>query len=332
MSWVSAPFTDRPRKTSAPSMASARVRASVSTAWADFHWFMPFVAAAVDHARCCRPRCSSRARTPMAFISSSEAMPAAPAPHSTSLMSSSLRPVMCAGVDQAGRRDDRRAVLVVVEHRDVEQLLQLGLDAEALGALDVLQIDAAEGDADVLDHGDDLVGVLGGNLDVDGIDVGEALEQHRLAFHHRLGGQGAQVAQAQDRGAVGDHRHQVALGGVVVGEVRIARRSPAPAPPRPANRPGDRSRWVAIGLVATTAILPGVGYLWNARASSSVKVRFSASLMGRQSSRKECGGRRRPGEKARTLVAETSADNQRGAIFIAGCSTDRRPQAAPPSR
>ena len=41
MSWLTAPFTETPRKTSAPTMASASVRASVSTAWADFHWFMP---------------------------------------------------------------------------------------------------------------------------------------------------------------------------------------------------------------------------------------------------------------------------------------------------
>ena len=43
MSGVSAPLADRPRNTSQPSMASARVRALVSTAWADFHWFMPSV-------------------------------------------------------------------------------------------------------------------------------------------------------------------------------------------------------------------------------------------------------------------------------------------------
>jgi hypothetical protein len=43
MSSVSAPLTDSPKTTSAPSMASASVRASVSTAWADFHWFMPSV-------------------------------------------------------------------------------------------------------------------------------------------------------------------------------------------------------------------------------------------------------------------------------------------------
>ena len=43
ISGVSAPLADRPKNTSAPSSASASVRASVSTAWADFHWFMPSV-------------------------------------------------------------------------------------------------------------------------------------------------------------------------------------------------------------------------------------------------------------------------------------------------
>ena len=42
MSWVTASFTESPMKTSAPSTASARVRANVLVAWADFHWFMPF--------------------------------------------------------------------------------------------------------------------------------------------------------------------------------------------------------------------------------------------------------------------------------------------------
>ena len=41
MSRSTAPFADRPKNTSAPAMASARVRASVATAWPDFHWFMP---------------------------------------------------------------------------------------------------------------------------------------------------------------------------------------------------------------------------------------------------------------------------------------------------
>ena len=56
---------------------------------------------------------------------------------------------------------------------------------------------------------------------VDRIDVGEALEQHRLAFHHRLGGERPEIAEAEDRRAVGDHRHHVAAGGVVEGERRV---------------------------------------------------------------------------------------------------------------
>ena len=41
ISGVSAPFMESPKKTSAPFMTSASVRASVVAAWADFHWFMP---------------------------------------------------------------------------------------------------------------------------------------------------------------------------------------------------------------------------------------------------------------------------------------------------
>jgi hypothetical protein len=41
MSWLTAPLTESPKKTSEPAIASSRVRALVSTAWADFHWFMP---------------------------------------------------------------------------------------------------------------------------------------------------------------------------------------------------------------------------------------------------------------------------------------------------
>ena len=52
------------------------------------------------------------------------------------------------------------------------------------------------------------------DLDVEHVDAGELLEQHRLAFHHRLGGERADVAQAQHRGAVGDHADQVAARGV----------------------------------------------------------------------------------------------------------------------
>jgi hypothetical protein len=112
-------------------------------------------------------------------------------------------------------------MLVIMEDRDVEQVLQLGFNPEAVGAGDVFKIDAAEGRADVADDLDEGVGVGGGHLDVERIQIREPLEQNRLAFHHRLGGERSKVAKAQDGGAVGDDPDEVTLRGVVVGRVRI---------------------------------------------------------------------------------------------------------------
>ncbi|MNZ60426.1 hypothetical protein D3C78_784950 [compost metagenome] len=112
-------------------------------------------------------------------------------------------------------------MLVIVEHWDVALFDQCALDLEALRRLDVFQVDAAEGDGDALDGIDEGLRALGVDFDVEHIDTGEALEQHALAFHDRLGGQRAEVAQAENRGAVGNHRHQVALAGVLEGQLGI---------------------------------------------------------------------------------------------------------------
>ena len=47
------------------------------------------------------------------------------------------------GVDQSGGRNDGCAVLVVMENGDIHQLAQAALDDEAVGRLDVFQVDAA---------------------------------------------------------------------------------------------------------------------------------------------------------------------------------------------
>ena len=85
----------------------------------------------------------------MALSSSVQAMPAAPAPFTTSLRLGHVAVGQVQRVDQAGGGDDRRAVLVVVEHRDVHQLAQALLDDEALGRLDVFEVDAAERGAEI---------------------------------------------------------------------------------------------------------------------------------------------------------------------------------------
>ncbi len=125
-------------------------------------------------------------------------------------------------VDQPRRGDDRGAVLVVVEYRDVEQLAQPLLDHEAFRGADVLEVDAAKGRVQEAHAIDEFVDILGVDLQVDRIDVGKALEQRRLALHDRLRRQRAEVAEAEDGGAVRDHRDEIALRGVVEDRARLA--------------------------------------------------------------------------------------------------------------
>ena len=152
------------------------------------------------------------------------------------------RPVMLERVDEAGGRDDRGAVLVVMEDRNVHELAQALLDDEAVRRPDVLEIDAAERGAEIAHRADELVDILGIDFEIDRIDIGEALEQHRLAFHHRLRGERAEIAEAQNGGAVGDDGDEIALGRIVIGACRDLRRSCAPARRRRGCRPAtDRA-------------------------------------------------------------------------------------------
>ena len=133
-------------------------------------------------------------RTPCARMISALATPAAPAPTTTT------RDVLRAladdaqGVEQRGEHDDRRAVLVVVEDRDVELGAQPPLDLEAARRGDVLEVDAAERRRGRLDELDDRVDVLRREAQRERVDAGELLEQQRLALHHRHRGVAAPMS------------------------------------------------------------------------------------------------------------------------------------------
>ena len=70
-------------------------------------------------------------------------------------------------------------------------------------------------------HRDDLVDVLGVQAQRPGIDVAEPLEQRGLALHHRKRGLRPDVAEAEHRRAVGDHRDAVPLDGEPAGVLRV---------------------------------------------------------------------------------------------------------------
>ena len=130
-----------------------------------------------------------------------------------------------------------------MEHRNVHHLAQALLDDEAIRRLDVLEIDAAEARAEKAHAIDEFLDVLGVDLEIDAVDVGEALEQHRLALHHRLRRQRAEIAEAEHRRAVGNHRHHVARR-CSHRPWRDRARSAGRERRRPANRPAtDRAAW-----------------------------------------------------------------------------------------
>src|SRR5207253_11232466 len=85
-------------------------------------------------------------------------------------------------VEQRGAGDDGRAVLVVVEHRDPHRLAQGLFYKEAVRGFDVLEIDAADRGLEQLAELDDVLRILGTNLEVKDVEIGELLEEVALAL------------------------------------------------------------------------------------------------------------------------------------------------------
>ena len=117
----------------------------------------------------------------------------------------------------------RRAVLVVVKHRDIESIVQRLLDFETDRRGDIFQVDSAESRRDV-DHGlDELFLAVGLDLDIEYVDVGKMFEQYGLAFQHWLRRQRAGIAESEYGGTIGNNRDKIALVGVAVGILFILR-------------------------------------------------------------------------------------------------------------
>ena len=96
-------------------------------------------------------------------------------------------------VQNGGGTDNRRAVLVVMEHGNVHTLAQLLLNIETFRRFDVFQVDAAEGRLQRRHHVDEFIRVQFVHFDIEDVDTGKFLKQNALPFHHRLTGQRANV-------------------------------------------------------------------------------------------------------------------------------------------
>ena len=99
----------------------------------------------------------------------------------------------------------------VVEHRDVHLRLQFFFDLEATWRRDVFQVDPAERDRNVFDGFDELVGVFRIDFDVEYVDTCINFEQQTFTLHDGFAAEGANIAQAEHGGSVGDDSYQIAF-------------------------------------------------------------------------------------------------------------------------
>ncbi len=113
------------------------------------------------------------------------------------------------GVEKSGKRDDGGAVLVIVEDGNIAALLESAFDLKAAGRGDVLQIHAAEAAREQAHGVHDLIHVLAAYTQRDRVHIAESLEEDALAFHDGHARLGADVAETEDRSAVGDDRDGV---------------------------------------------------------------------------------------------------------------------------
>src|SRR5690606_34211548 len=78
------------------------------------------------------------------------------------------------------------------------------------GCFDVFEIDTAKSWLERFYRLNEVVRVRTIQLDVEYIDIGELLEQHGFALHHRLGGMRPYVAKTENGSAIRYDTHQVA--------------------------------------------------------------------------------------------------------------------------
>ena len=108
-------------------------------------------------------------------------------------------------------------MLVIVKDWDFHAFTQLALNIKTIGRFNVFQVNAAKGRLKRRNDLDQSIRIKLVDFNVKHINARKLFKEHRLAFHDWLGGQRADIAKPQHRGAVGDHANQIPPGGVAKG-------------------------------------------------------------------------------------------------------------------
>ena len=127
------------------------------------------------------------------------------------------------GVEHRRTTDDGRPVLVIVEDGNGHRVAERFLDRKTGGSADVLKIDRPKSRCHQLHRLDDLFHVFCIEFNIEGIDISESLEKDRLAFHHRLARQSADVSETQHGGAIGDDTDEISARRIQPRRVSVVR-------------------------------------------------------------------------------------------------------------
>ena len=112
-------------------------------------------------------------------------------------------------------------MLVIMKDGNVHPLFQGLFNDKAIGCGDIFEVNAAKSGLEQLDRVNETLRVFSLYFNIDRIDISEAFEKDRLAFHDGFGSKCAQIAHAQNSGAVRYYGHKIALCGVVVSSCGI---------------------------------------------------------------------------------------------------------------
>ncbi len=117
-------------------------------------------------------------------------------------------------VGGSSAHNNRGAVLVVVEHRNVHAFAADLFNDKAIGRFDVFEVDRTKGRFERTNDLGQFIRIGFVQFDVETVDVRELLKEDGLAFHNRLGRQCADIAEAQNRRAVRHNTNKVAARGI----------------------------------------------------------------------------------------------------------------------
>ena len=124
-------------------------------------------------------------------------------------------------IDKRGGNHNGRAMLIIVENRNIHAFLQRTFDIEALRSLDVLQIDAAKARRHELDGLHNLIDALRVEADGDSVHTRKPLEQDGFALHDRKACACADIAKTEHRRSVGHDSDHISLRRIVINLAEI---------------------------------------------------------------------------------------------------------------